>query len=77
MDLTFTFEQQQLRNSVQKMLQGCASRSQCAVSGQEVHNQLVEMAILQLAQLEVDSGVEDCLASIVAVMEDVGRYRVA
>jgi len=77
MDLTFTFEQQQLRNSVQKMLQGCASRSQGAVSGQEVHNQLVEMAILQLAQLEEDSGVEDGMASIVAVMEELGRYRVA
>lgn len=77
MDLSFTFEQQQLRNSVQKMLQGCASRSQGSVSGQEVHNQLVEMAILQLALLEEDSGVEDGMASIVAVMEELGRYRVA
>ena len=77
MDLTFTFEQQQLRNSVQKMLQGCASRSQGSVSGQEVHNQLVDMGILQLALLEEDSGVEDDMAPVVAVMEELGRYRVA
>lgn len=77
MDLTFSFEQQQLRTSVQKMLQGCASRSQGSVSGHEVHTELVDMGILQLALLEEDSGVEDGMASIVAVMEELGRYRVA
>jgi len=77
MDLTFTFEQQQLRNSVQKMLQGCASRSQGGVSGHEVHTELVDMGILQLALLEENSGVEDGMASIIAVMEELGRYRVA
>lgn len=77
MDLTFNFEQKQLRNSVQKMLQGCASRSQGSVSGQEVHTKLVDMAILQLALLEEDSDVENGMASAVAVMEELGRYRVA
>ena len=77
MDLSFTFEQEQLRNSVKKMLQGYATRSQDSVPAQEVHTQLVDMAILQLALAEEDSGVEDGMASIVAVMEELGRHRVA